>query len=133
MPACSLQLLCYVADLAGRCLLPGDSQQQVGSLGGWRRAGSSWMLCRQPGQASQASQLHPPPTAQIPAPSLLLAVQAQLLRVIHRGLEGEVPRLQPLHLASALWAYAVVGIPADWTDALLQQASSPAGSGALLE
>ena len=68
----------------------------------------------------------------LPLLSPHLHVQAQLLRAIHRGLEGEVPRLQPLHLASALWAYAVVGIPADWTDALLQQARARPGRAALL-
>ena len=41
MPARSLQLLCHVADLAGRCMLPGNPQQQVGGLGGWQAGGQA--------------------------------------------------------------------------------------------
>lgn len=48
--------------------------------------------------------------------------QAALLRRLHSAIEPALPRLSMQQLAMALWAYATVGIAADWTDALLQQA-----------
>ncbi|KAI7839806.1 hypothetical protein COHA_006604 [Chlorella ohadii] len=47
--------------------------------------------------------------------------QAALLHRLHVAIEPSLPQLSPQQLATALWAYATVGIAADWTDALLQQ------------
>lgn len=47
--------------------------------------------------------------------------QEALLRRLHGGLEGALPSLTPLHLATALWAVAAVGVQARWADDLLQR------------
>ncbi|PRW33134.1 hypothetical protein C2E21_7942 [Chlorella sorokiniana] len=58
--------------------------------------------------------------------------QAALLQRLHSAIEPSLPQLSPQHLATALWAYATIGVAADWTDTLLQQAAeremaAPAG------
>lgn len=47
------------------------------------------------------------------------------MQALHAPLAISLPSLQPLHLATALWSYAVIGVRQGWMDELLQQVGGP--------
>ena len=145
--SCSLQLLCHIADLELKGMLPGTLHQQVcacskppGMLLHCEGCVSGSQQQQQQTERGGQRQQHLPKSimsstiwvsplrgrfvAVLPhhsnshTPCLL---QAALLCFIHSSIEPSLPHMSPLHLATMLWAYAAVGIATHWTDALLQQ------------